>query len=231
VIRLYYAAAGAESAHKLTAIMRELGATVVEHRQKSAEFIKESGDLCVNWGGSQARHSGGTWLNHRITTNKLTMLKKFADAGVPTVKFLIGMPGAADWYARKIEHCDGDDLGAHLEYGDFYVQHIDTVKEFRVHVFQGAIIRASLKVPLDAQAKLPFRTGDHWGFSSADWKNDLGACKEAAISAVAALDYDFGGVDVATLPGGKPVVFEVNSAPWLGGDAARKYAKVILALA
>ena len=230
MIHVYYAAAGAESAKALTDEIKKT-AKVQIHQQKKGPFVFEDGDLLVNWGGSTAQYLGGTkWLNKKILVNKLSMLRKFGSAGVPTVKFMEGKPGAVNWYARRFNHMDGDDLVEKLDIGDFYVQHVDTVREFRVHVFKGEIIRASLKVPLEDGADPIFKTGDKWGFSTRNWKADLGVCKKVAIDAVAALSYDFGGVDVALLRNGSPLVFEVNAAPWLGGDACRRYAKEIIAL-
>lgn len=234
---VYYSKAGCESAEKLAGeIIKLVGKDkVLTHSQKDPVFERDPKDICVNWGASTATRFSAdksVWLNRRLVTNKLKMLHLFTENDVPTVTYLPVMPGKKDgWYARKVEHTDGDDLGAKLNVGDFYVKHVDTAKEFRVHVFKGKIIRASLKVALDEKAKLPFRTGDHWGFSSQDYSAALGHGKQAAINAVEALGYDFGGVDVALTSTGHPVVFEVNSAPWLGGDAARKYAKAIVALA
>lgn len=235
MIHLCYAAAGAESAKALLAEIEDLvGKTgVMLHKQKQGDFQHASGELCVNWGGSQVyMFSGSNWLNKRLILNKFRMLEKFNQFEVPTVKFMKTNPDVEGWYARKAEHTDGDDLEQQLTKGDFYVKHIDTEREYRVHVFKGTILRASLKVPLNAKAKLPFRTGDDWGFSNADHKANLGPAGPAAIAAVTALGYDFGGVDVAIRDNGQAVVFEVNSAPWLpvGGDAARRYAKAIVAL-
>ncbi len=232
MIYLFYAGVGEESAETLQKEIKALGAkcTRVWQKEPTAAF-SGSNALKVNWGAYTAREFSGTWLNQRIHANKYKQLARMAEAGVPVPAFMQGKPGSNKWYARMTKHRDGDDLAKQLEIGDFYVKHVDTVKEYRVHVFKGEILRASLKVPLNDQAKLPFRTGDHWGFSSKDHKHSLGPCEAAALAAVAAIQYDFGGVDVALTPGGEAVVFEVNAAPWLGGDSSRKYAKAIVALA
>jgi hypothetical protein len=233
MIRIFYAGVGEESAQALAKEIKSLGANVALHWQKDGLKGHHLGDgnFLVNWGAYTARDFPGTWLNQRIHANKFKQLERLHEHDVPVPKFMTGKPGSAKWYARLIKHRDGDDLSKGLETGDFYVQHVDTVKEYRVHVFKGKILRASLKVPLDAQATLPFRTGDHWGFSSKNHKDILGPCGDAALAAVAAIKYDFGGVDVALTPAGKAVVFEVNAAPWLGGDSSRKYAKAIVEMA
>lgn len=234
MIRIFYAGVGEESAEVLQKEIKALGAKCVRHWQKDGldpVLVAHNTDLFVNWGAYTARDYGGTWLNQRIHGNKFKQLERMAAAGVPVPKFTTGKPGSAKWYARRFKHRDGDDLAKGLEVGDFYVEHVETVKEYRVHVFKGAIVRASLKVPLNDKATLPFRTGDNWGFGSKDHSSILGPCGPAALAAVAAIKYDFGGVDVALTPNGQAVVFEVNAAPWLGGDASRKYAKLIVGLA
>jgi hypothetical protein len=230
MIVLFYAGVGEESAELLCKEIKNLGAEVKLIWQKDGLSTNtlDKAKLLVSWGAYGAREYLGNWLNHKIHANKLNQLIKLSEASVPVPKFMPGMPGQAGWYARKIKHRDGNDLAKKLMEGDFYVKHVDTTKEYRVHVFKGKILRASLKVPLNDKAKLPFRTGDNWGFSSKNYASLLGPCGDAALAAVAAIKYDFGGVDVALTPGGKAVVFEVNAAPWLGGDAARRYAKAIV---
>lgn len=229
MIYLFYAGVGEESAKTLQQEIKNLGADCVLVWQKEPDFLPAKADLNVNWGAYTAREYGGKWLNARIHANKFKQLDRMMRAGVPVPAFMTGKPGSSKWYARSFSHRDGDDLAKQLEIGDFYVKHVDTVEEYRVHVFKGKILRASLKVPLNRKAKLPFRTGDNWGFSSKDHRDSLGPCGPAALAAVAAIKYDFGGVDVALTTSGEAVVFEVNAAPWLGGDSSRKYAKAIVA--
>jgi Fe-S cluster assembly iron-binding protein IscA len=53
--------------------------------------------------------------------------------------------------------------------------------------------------------------------------------KEAAIEAVAALNLDFGAVDLAISKKGSVCVFEVNTAPGIEGTTVTNYAKAISA--
>ena len=235
MIKIFYAGVGEESATGLRDQLRSMGQKASIRWQKDGlgEAKADLTELYVNWGAYTAREYSGAWLNHRIHSNKFKQLERLAAASVPVPKYMMGKPGQAGWYARTFVHHDGKDLAQGLEIGDYYVKHIDPVKEYRVQVFKGEILRASLKVPMNDQAKLPFRTGDHWGFGTKDHGGSLGEPGKAAIKAVEALGYDFGGVDLGITKDGHPVVFEVNAAPWLlpGGDACRKYAaKIIEAL-
>ena len=228
MIKILYAKIGYESATALKAQLESMGHKVSKRWQKDGIGIPA--DLYVNWGAYSARDYTGRWLNHKIHANKYNQLKRLANAGVPVPKFMDNKPYQPGWYARKFVHHDGGDLSANLEVGDYYVKHVDVKKEYRIQVFQGKILRASLKVPTSPEAKLPFRTGPFWGFGSKDHGPTLGEPGAVAVNAVAALGYDFGGVDLGITANGGAVVFEVNAAPWLlpGGDACRKYAQCIV---
>lgn len=229
MIHIYAAQEGIESATALVERIKSLRAPV--KLQRRGEFEKDRGDLCVNWGTSHARSFGNKarWLNKNVYVDKLDHLRRFQEARVPTVEFTVGdRPTRGQWYARRTVHRDGSDLGQDLARGDFYVRHVDIIEEYRVHVFRGEILRASRKVLMPGFRMTKFRCGDAWGFSNRNWMGDIDrALLEASRGAVEALGYDFGGVDVAETREG-PVVFEVNSAPWLGGEMQGAYAGRII---
>lgn len=224
MIYLYYAKIGAESAERLAEEIANLGANVTL-KLAGEHFKYNSDDLCVSW-GVPVKTKTGTWLNRAVNSDKLYQLQTLAAHGVPTpcVSF---QPGPAK-YARLKKHHDGSDLVQQLSTGDYYVQHVKTTSEYRVHVFDGTVLRASLKVACGPQPHPIFKVGAGWGFSSHNYAPELSArLLNTAIRAVECVGLDFGGVDIATTADGV-VVFEVNSAPWLGGDASRKYAKCIV---
>lgn len=233
MIHIYYAAGGSESAENLFKKIEELGTQARMHG-RGGDFDKSPGDLCVNWGTSSARHFGGRarWLNKNVYVDKLAHMRRMADARVPVPEVVVGeRPRTGKWYARLTQHMDGSDLERNLDRGDFYVRHVDIAEEYRVHVFRGEVLRASRKVLMPGFRATTFRCGDAWGFSNANYIDRVGQnLLRAAQRAVEAIEYDFGGVDVAETADG-PVVFEVNSAPWLGGEMQRAYAKRIIRIA
>lgn len=237
MIHVYYASVGSESALALVEMIKKCGGQVEAHKQHDRDFKKVAGDLCVNWGASTAKKFGDktAWLNKGVWFNKLDHLNKFREFGVPTVEVRQDNKAPGRWLARSLEHRDGDDLEQALGHGDYFVKFVETKVEYRAHVFQGEVLRFSEKRPstkfLEPGEKIhgEFRIGNGWVFSDANFMGQVGPrMKKAAVDAVAALGYDFGGVDIAYQANGQPIVFEVNSAPWLGGEMQRAYAERII---
>lgn len=239
MIHVFYSHVGAESGLALTKAIHGLGAKVEAHPQKYGDFKKAADDLCVSWGASRSKKFGNRarWLNKNVWFDKLDHIKRMTEFGVPTVEVAYDNKAPGKWLARTIAHWDGDDLEQNLKQGDYFVKFVETTKEFRAHIFRGEVLRFSLKVPspkfLEPGEKIneKYRIGNGWVFSDHNYKNDVGPkMRKAAVDAVAALGYDFGGIDLAYKKDGGVVVFEVNSAPWLGGEMQREYAKRIIAL-
>lgn len=242
MIHIFYPGIGEESATRLSKHLDQLGAKNELHWAKEGDFKKGKDDLCVNWGSPRARKFGNAapWLNKGVVLNKLLHFEQMKAAGVPIPTFVKGSrPTSGTWLGRQLQHWDGNDLEKKLTTADYWVERVEIKDEYRVHCFKGKVLRASLKVPVErwtykgkvftGKANPNFRIGDFWGTSDKDYAAEIPKLCAMAAAAVTAVGYDFGGVDVATLRGGGAVVFEVNSAPWLGGDAATKYAKLIIA--
>lgn len=199
-------------------------------------------DLVVNWG---ACRPGWPWrtriLNRSTVGNKLDELRLLMEAGVPVPHFRTDNPGRDHdrWVARRFDHFEANDVRANLKTGDFYTRWIDIDKEFRFHIFNGLSIQQQYK-----KADGLGNKGEHiephaWIRSTAsgwNWYNGgdgTPAMREAAKTAVAAVGYDFGAVDVGRIRTGGFVILEVNSGPGIdvGGTTVYKYAEHIIKLA
>jgi len=169
----------------------------------------------INWG-----QGGG---------NKYEELRTLWAAGIPVPPHSRNkVPG---WLARRFTHMEANDLTANLTYGDYYVQFVPTVREHRIHIFNGESIRAQMKVPRRANPHPDFRShANGWklvGGPEYTAQVPRGA-REMAKKAVAAMGYLFGAVDIGVKEDGRPVIWEVNSQPGIEGTTVDAYAKAVI---
>jgi glutathione synthase/RimK-type ligase-like ATP-grasp enzyme len=109
-----------------------------------------------------------------------------------------------------------------------YTEFINKDKEFRVHVFNGAIIDFQQKKKRNGvEANGDIRNhGNGWVYARSDVTLPP-LVAEQSIKAVSSLRLDFGAVDICTSLEGGVFVFEVNTAPGLEGTTLAKYVEAI----
>ncbi len=141
--------------------------------------------------------------------------------------------GQGFWFCANQTELDS----AYREGATHALQWIDKQYEFRVHVFNGEIIRLSKKIRDRNQASHDeLIWGHHGGWKFYDYyvkDIDLGrddkrlpGYEAMAIKAVESLDLDFGAVDVVSKDR-TAYVLEVNSAPSLEGRGLTVYINAI----
>lgn len=128
--------------------------------------------------------------------------------------------------ARNIQHTRGKDILLCLQNKDlaravrwgrtYLVEYIATDREYRVHVFNGAIIRTSQKVLMSRDNYLPYMRNDDHNHTYRNPRKVLTPEQsETAIKAVQSLGLDFGAVDMVIGDDGNAYVLEVNTGPSL----------------
>lgn len=161
--------------------------------------------------------------------NKFMELTRLAAAKVPVPGHSLSkQPG---WLARRFKHHEANDLLKGLTAGDYYVEYVPTVREFRVHIFDGRSVRVGMKQPRIPNPHPKFRSwrsGWHILYDSECQKYITKEVRSVAKQAVEALKYDFGAVDIGLRENGKAVVWEVNSAPGLEGNTIKTYAQCFI---
>lgn len=129
-------------------------------------------------------------------------------------------------FARKPRHTRGKDILLCLQNRDlkralrwgktFLVEYVPTDREYRIHVFDGVVIRMSQKVLMSRDDYCPYMRNDDHNHTFRNPRQALTASQqEVAIAAVRALDLDFGAVDMVIGDDGNPYVLEVNTGPSL----------------
>lgn len=205
-----------------------------EARKVGALPTIRRGDLVVNWGTGW--HGDGLNGNCRLAPgDKYKELQLFRENGVKTVDFTNRRPtNLAGWYARRHVHEDGNDLASGTSSGDYYTRHTPTDHEYRVYVFKDDTIGTALKIPREGMTAHPtIRSYGHgWTYTYRlaviNRMESRNVARREAIKAIAAVGYDFGGVDVGIKPDGTPVVFEVNSRPGLDSYSAGRFAETFM---
>jgi hypothetical protein len=141
---------------------------------------------------------------------------------------------AIQWLGRNLNHVGGNDLLTPTRTPDFWSKKVTLTAEYRIHSFLGKSIRGGVKVPrddvdfvLDGERSDWIRSWDGgWRISYAE-----GAVKQVhrnlAHKAVAALDLQFGAVDIGRKRNGDLIVLEVNRAPGIELGSLDVYANAV----
>jgi hypothetical protein len=137
---------------------------------------------------------------------------------------------------RDIELCmQFSDVGR-IQGMDFFSEYIPTSREFRVHAFEGEVLKISEKMLTEEEKfKVPWIRNFDNGFTFRNVQNLRGhhrvRVEEAGRNAVDALGLHFGAVDVVLGDDGEVYVLEVNTGPGLSDNSlevyARKFAEIL----
>jgi len=189
----------------------------------------------IRWGCSRGAPELPDTINSaeaiRNTARGVRSLDILSGVGI-AVPLISLTPFDAKCLARKNYHRGGRDIvicnspeDAPVD-ADFFSKFIPVGMETRVHVFDGQVIKAFIKVPSD-DAHPIIRTATYgWGYRRIRWCNKPRMCR-IALAAVAALGLVFGGVDMGWNRSNKEwYVFEVNSAPGLNSRTLKLYANL-----
>lgn len=193
-------------------------------------------DYLLRWGSSRrvtyAPEVGP--INSRravaANTDKLDSLRAMEDAGVSVPAFSTD-PADIEWPAlgRDRQHTQGTDItlilqqrDATLTDNDFYTEYIPTKLEYRVHVFDGEVIKVHEKRLRQEAENHPYIRNAETGWVFVEPRRRE-PDHELCVNAVEALDLDFGAVDVVRGEDDEEYVLEVNSAPSLDEANLERY--------
>lgn len=218
-------------------------------------------DLIINWGNPRDPFWGyfETFLNLPesvyCASNKRTTALAFEAAGIAQPAFTSDSAEAMMWVSsgrrvlgRKLLNSSGGKgivefsladtpalLPEDFENIPLFVKYIPKVAEYRVHVFNGAVIdvqrkRKSREALANEEVNPRIRNHDNgWVFTRENCTiNDTIVGR--AIGAVSALGLDFGAVDIIVSRNGTVYVLEVNTAPGLEGTTVTNYTNAIVSL-
>jgi len=210
--------------------------------------IKRHGDfdIIINWGRSERRFNG-KYINEpaRVdaASDKGQAVEIFKEHKVPQPPFTRDQKVVREWLeagydvlARTLLRASGGRGISVLSAGTdsdipnalLYTQYVKKTDEYRVHVWQGEVIdvqqkRRNKDIP-DGMVNWQIRNHDNGFIYARGDCNPPDCIGSAALSAVAALQLDFGAVDLGyNVHAKKATVYEVNTAPGLEGTTLDKY--------
>ena len=136
--------------------------------------------------------------------------------------------------ARLVNHRGGMDIRWCNNYDEavanelrFFTRYTPVHREYRVHVFDGMVLRTFRKVAKEDGADDKIRTSYRgWGYKRVRRSNVNERGIEVSLSAVSSLGLNFGAVDLGVNDEtGNVVVFEVNTGPSLNSVSLLYYAQ------
>lgn len=231
---------------------RQLGRRVLRVRRDSANFVPRNTDRLLNWGcaaGPDWTVRGSQWINApaavALAANKIRTFERLAAHQVSAPLWTANRNIAQNWLdqdsrvlARTILNGSGGagivvcNPGDRLPAAPLYTMYQNKKQEFRVHVFNGAVIDvAEKRRRTDADRSDPtdalIRNHDNgWVFCHDNVTAPRGLY-DLAISAVRALGLDFGAVDIIWNRD-KGWVLEVNTAPGIEGTTLEHYTGAVV---
>ena len=243
-----------QSAKSLSHSLKTKGVQQVRRVHSDGKFKNNfyRSNLIVNWGSStkpQWWKEGTKVLNHwdnvDKSVNKLTTFHELDVNNVSIPEWTESTEVAQSWiddghkvYGRKIltghsgagiNIFDSETICSSMEC-PLYTKATKADYEYRVHVFKGMVIDAQQKKKKNGHEGGIRGIRNHangWIYAREDVTFPIPVL-EQSIKAVAALELDFGAVDVGyNTEESKAYVYEVNSAPGLQGTTLENYTNTI----
>lgn len=232
---------GSKSAKELA---RALG--IKRIKLKNSKFKPRPNKTIINWGNSQRFNEAyrqATIINKpehiAVASNKLRSLQKLSEAGVRVPEFTTDVADAEAWeetiVARhKLTGNSGEGielvfLGDIIPKAPLYTKYVPKKEEYRIHVMNGEVIDTQRKARKhdvaddDVNWKIRNLEGGFIFARNEDHQVPVDVLNQA-VNAVAALELDFGAVDVGwNVKNEQAWVYEVNTACGLTGTTLENY--------
>jgi glutathione synthase/RimK-type ligase-like ATP-grasp enzyme len=213
------------------------------HRMPDAGLLR-GGHHVINWGNTKWGVPVACRVYNKpqyvaIAINKLLAFQAMQAAAVPIPEFTTDPGIAMGWKGSvvcrtKLMGTGGDGIvfaknAVDIVPAKMYTRYVKKSREYRVHVFQGKVIGYKRKVKhKDREVKdAHIRSHDNGYVYIVDPQNPPSqSILDAAVKALAALNLDFGGVDIVwTKKNDRAYVLEVNTAPGMTDMTGDWYAQ------
>ena len=213
-------------------------------RHNSRTFRPRRSDKTIYYGGREVTLTLGRTFNayRRIALDKLGTFRVLSDQGISTVPWTTDKHVAETWPTTVERHTLTGHSGAGIRIVSFhpetaslwdaplYTKYTKRSHEYRVHVFNGSVIDCQIKRKITGAGEVDKHVRNkHTGWVYCrDNFEPTDTLKQLAIQAVAAVELDFGAVDIIySKREDSHYVLEINTAPGLEGTTLLNYTKAI----
>lgn len=224
---------------------RKLHTSVYQPKKKDL-VIYYGGDQCL---ATRTPHNTRNSVRY-IAQNKLYTLRVLTDQGLSCVEWTEHRHVALEWYFANTPFMARMTLSGHSGQGiitfeekpadwekfsgdvplaPLYTKYKKKTFECRIHVYNGSVIDAQIKKKEKGAEANPLIRNHHTGWVYCrEGYEPTEECKDLAIKAVAALELDFGAVDlIYNKHYNQYYILEVNTAPGLTGTTLTNYVEAI----
>lgn len=195
-------------------------------------IVPVSGDILIRYGKSDYPDMDYLFdkvINYsrtiKLSSNKINCSLFFKQKDIPTPQIFLDKTKLKEEdmpVLRRLKyHARGSDIKLiknlnEMKDGDYYSKFIESKCEYRIHVFDGKVIRLQLKVKTDNCTQNEYIHNYENGYLLKDrFEHDIELEKSLipiAEKAVIEIGLDFGAVDILVGKDDKPYILEVNSA-------------------
>lgn len=239
---------GSQSCKNLKDKFLELGYKALQIKINSKTFKRKPKDRFIYYG--KTTHYIDTdhvsYNKHTdLATNKIGSFETCTLAGLSTVPWTTEKDIANEWLTQgktvvaraTVTGHSGMGITIHSNIMDtlpdvpLYTQYVKKTYECRIHVFKGTVIDAQIKKKRQGEENVDTRVRNAhtgWVYCRIDYTPDPRA-KELAIAAVAAVNLDFGAVDlIYNQHYDTFYILEINTAPGLEGTTLLNYTNAFI---
>lgn len=228
------------------ALSKALG---IRRARPNGQFRNNFNHTIIGWGNSMAYQFPTRKVINKpssvyLSTCKIRTLDRLTERGVPTLSYTLDSREAEQlrdegWtlFARRTTTSHSGkgisiiEPGSPMVQAPLYTLFFDKVREYRVHATRTSVFDYQAKLKRNGQDADPYIYNHSHGRVFCRNNIELPeAVAEASIAAIAALDLDFGAVDIVESEEGMVAVLEVNTSPSLEGQTLDSYTRMVRSL-
>lgn len=233
-----------EGASSLSAVLRARGVDSRLLKLSGSTYRDKGAALLINWGQCESNVGLNPAHATRVACDKVQCFSRLEDNNIPIPDYTHSIEEANTWLTeqssvvcRTLTRASGGrgiviaDSAEQLVNAPLFTRYIKKKAEYRVHVFNGAVIDVQYKArnPDNPTPDWRIRSHDNGFIFVREGVELAQQAKQLCIDAVRCVGIDFGAVDlIYNEHHNQYYVLEINTAPGITGTTVEKYAEAII---